>query len=255
MLRRIHHQQGRVLPLRKHAVTSVHSAFLGYCCLKSTRRPCRCFHASFFLPIFRMIEDPDPLGFMCNLQTWTTSLCWWIYLQSTVLTLCIWKNMFLFLACFLVHSRDSKIVTSSHLEFYLAIVWSWKYHISSSFMYVSPQYPKWSLKFIEPPGSEMWARLFVGLDLLTQESSWCGSYSCPGLAEPFTARGPLMELSGRRLFLNEFLSEGSTRPDRENSDKERTNRELKDDLRRTTQQWGKPLWSEVTPCTLLVIPP
>lgn len=54
--------------------------------------------------------------------------------------------------------------------------------------------------------------------------------------EPFTARGPLMELSGRRLFLNEFLSEGSTRTGRENNDKEKTNRELKDDLRRTTQQ-------------------
>lgn len=106
------------------------------------------------------------------------------------------KSMFLFLVCFLVHSRDSKIVTSSHFQFYLAIVWSWKYHVSSSFMYVSPQCPKWSLKFIEPPGSEMWARLFVGLDLLTQESSWCGSSSCPGLAEPFTARGPLMALSG-----------------------------------------------------------
>lgn len=132
--------------------------------------------------------------------------------------------------------------TSSHFEFYLAVAWSWRYHISSSFLYVSPQYPKWSLKFIEPPGSEMWAQLFVGLDLLTQESSWCGSYSCPG-----TAGGPSMEISGRRLFLNEFLSEGSTRPGRENNDKEKTNRAegwpQKDNttIRKTALKWSKPL--------------
>lgn len=41
---------------------------------------------------------------------------------------------------------------------------------------------------------------------------------------------------GRRLSLNGFLSEGSTRPERENSDKEKTNRELKDDFRRKTRQ-------------------
>lgn len=46
----------------------------------------------------------------------------------------------------------------------------------------------------------------------------------------------LMALAGRRLFLDEFLSEGSARSGRENSDKGKTNRELKDYLTRTTHQ-------------------
>lgn len=79
----------------------------------------------------------------------------------------------------------------------------------------------------------------------------------PWLVEPFTQRSSLLWTSlGGGLFLNEFLSEGSMRPGRENNDKEKTNRELKDYLTRTTHQhWGKLLWSEVNPWTLLVVLP
>lgn len=62
-----------------------------------------------------------------------------------------------------------------------------------------------------------------------------GPTAALGLRSLLPIGGPLMASLGGGLFLNEFLSEGS-RPGRENNDKEKTNREVKDYLRRTTQQ-------------------
>lgn len=122
---------------------------------------------------------------------------------------------------------------------------------------MSPQYSEWSLKFIEPPRVRNMSSAFCWAWPIDPGEQLVWFLQLPWLVEPFTQRSSLLwtSLEGG-LFLNGFLSEGSTRPGRENNDKEKTNRELKDYLTRTThQQWGKLLWSEVNPWTLLVVLP
>ena len=216
-------------------------------------KPGKCSHASFFLPLFQVVEDLDPFCFVYNLKLelppCVGGSIWNLHLFASQEHFTVFWYVFQF-ACL---TRDSHWLAT--LNFTLLscssrnITFPAFFSVTSILRMVSQVYwttqgQKYELSFLL--GLTYWPRRAAGV--VPTAALACGAF--------YPKELPFMDFSGRRAIPEWISLWKLSRPGRENSDKEKTNRELKDYLTRTThQQWGKLLWSEVNPWTLLVVIP